>query len=250
MPELAFEYRERGNQRAAEEISSIYLRGVMLFPKKEEDADEFVRAAFRFGCATSLLDPTSDVRSTASEMMDAADEADSFAQRLADAQLPAVRCSEKADKKKGLHGGIIAGFILTIPLVVAAKRKRLVGRGAAFRVLEMWLSREMRMVGASERNLIKIWQNYQSVAHLWAAHLIFRGIPDDRNEFADFIATAEYARITGENHWPEHAREPLLDPQVTWKLPAGVALKPASYDFSTIRYPESWMDKALEGAIV
>ena len=228
MPELSFEYRQRGHHRAAEEISSLYLRGIMLFPKAEEDAQAFVRSAFKFGCADYLLDPSTGARSTITEMMKAADDAESFERKCADALQYAVR---SANGKQGLHGGMIAGFVLLIPLVVAAKTKRMVGRKAAFRVLEAWLSKEHRMIGAKGRNLTKLWQQYQSAAHLWAAHLALCDFPADGKGLVHFMATAEFMRTSAEAHWPERAREPLLDPQVTWKLPASTAIEAVTYDF-------------------
>ena len=247
MPELSFEYGKRGDRRSVEEISSLYLRGIMLFPKTEEEARNFVRSAVAFGCADFLLDPSTGERSTVTEMMDAADDAESFAQKYADAQQPAVRSSDKADGKRGLHGGIVAGLVLSIPLSIAAKTKRMVGRGAAFRVLEMWLSREHRMIGAKERNLIKIWQHYQSVAHFWAAHMVQGGFPANSEELVRFVAMAEFIRNCAEAHRPERAREPLLDPKITWKLPPSVDIEPATYDFGMTNMPESWLKMALEG---
>lgn len=226
----------------------MYLRGIMLFPKTKEGARSFVRSAFAFGCADFLLDPSTGERSTVTEMMDAMDDAESFAQKYADAQLPAVRSSEKGKGKQGLHGGLVAGFVLSIPLSIAAKTKRMVGRGAAFRVLEMWLSRELRMIGAKERNLIKIWQQYQSVAHFWAAHMVQGGFPANSEELVRFVAMAEFIRKCAEAHRPEHAREPLLDPKITWKLPASVNIEPATYDFGMTNMPESWLNMALEGS--
>ena len=122
----------------------------------------------------------------------------------------------------------------------------MVGRRAAYRVLTAWLADRNGMQGAKERNLQQIWQKYQSVAHLWATRHLVGMFPMTSDDLICFISLAEFIRCRAEAHWPDRAREPLLDPRVTWKVPANIPVATVTWDLGGIKLPEKWMHKTIE----
>jgi hypothetical protein len=96
--------------------------------------------------------------------------------------------------------------------------------------------------GASEPTIRRWWNEYGSVAHLAAAFLFHREflLADParmglRNSYSPVgagsaLAWAESARIAGEQHRSPHARKPLLDHKLTWKVPPSLRLPNVSLD--------------------
>jgi hypothetical protein len=90
--------------------------------------------------------------------------------------------------------------------------------------------------GASEKTIRRCWKKFGPVAHLAAAFIYGRG-----HLWCDVasiglltsfspvgaglaLAWAECARIAGEQHQSQHAGEPLLDAEWTWKVPTSLRL--------------------------
>jgi hypothetical protein len=82
------------------------------------------------------------------------------------------------------------------------------------------------------------WTRYRSVAHLWAAHMLwkewdkpsetfFSEDPEDPEDLKEFLSLAEALRKRGErafseSQWNRHG--PALDPRSTWRAPADLVL--------------------------
>jgi hypothetical protein len=90
-----------------------------------------------------------------------------------------------------------------------------------------------RGLKSSERTLKEAWKKYTPVAHLWAAANSvaseeFRASGLEPAKLRMFLAYAEYLRRRGEAWTHPHGREPLLDPNETWKVPPDFALPKVS----------------------
>jgi hypothetical protein len=84
--------------------------------------------------------------------------------------------------------GEIAGDILLLALLAWAQDKK-TGRTAIYKAIAGKNDR-----GGSVRTLIKIWRDYGSVAHLWAAFLLVGRIPEDQGGLIHFLSFAEFLR--------------------------------------------------------
>jgi hypothetical protein len=92
------------------------------------------------------------------------------------------------------------------------------------------------VAGASEPTIRRWWNEYASAAHLGAVLLFYRhAVRADpagmglRTSYSPIragwaLAWAESVRIAGEQYKPPHARKPLLDPELTWKVPRSLQL--------------------------
>ena len=141
-----------------------------------------------------------------------------------------------------MHGGLIAAHVILIPLVMHFQHSKSVGRTAAYRVLTEWLGARNQMVGVNERSLQRIWDKYQSVAHLWAAFVLSdEKLSTTADELVVFLSLAEGIRCWGEQYRPAHSGEPLLDGRVTWTVPADFPLVGVEYDLDHVVMPDEWV---------
>lgn len=84
----------------------------------------------------------------------------------------------------------------------------------------------------SRETLDKAWKAYSGVAHLWLAY--FAGLAGNFNSCTDrhgdwnlllyWLAFAEDLRRQGEAWRPQHAKNPVLDPAKSWRVPADFEL--------------------------
>lgn len=81
----------------------------------------------------------------------------------------------------------------------------------------------------SVKTLKRAWSEYESVAHFWMAKYQLGLFPfadregqDRSEEFRRFLAAADAVREMGEAWKHLNAHTPVLDPELTWKVPCGV----------------------------
>lgn len=108
----------------------------------------------------------------------------------------------------------------------------------------------------SEIGIRNYWNEYRTVAHLWAAHRTFQqpGSPYsgddvcllDPDAFRTFLAVAEWYRNVGETCISAHAKnpEPLLPTADMWRVPADFTLP--DFDVTQGDMP-GWMKDRLAG---
>lgn len=103
--------------------------------------------------------------------------------------------------------------------------------------------------GGSISNINKAWEQFSSVAHLWASVIISNTatyqFPCDQERLGDFLWLSEHFRRKAASFRPLRARrdEHLVDDSVTWKLPPSVTLSGAAeFQFTEL---SPWIEKAL-----
>lgn len=144
---------------------------------------------------------------------------------------------QHATLERGTPEGVICGEIL----LYALSRKE--SLGAAFRSMQR-INDKMRRRGFSHSHLKqRAWRKYRCVAHLWAAFIGLEGPPYrvppwEPKNFWLLLSLAERVREVGESFMPVGATKPLLDPDLTWKVPPGM-LKTAW------PYGDEWRDPGL-----
>ena len=127
--------------------------------------------------------------------------APSFSEHCADALRARAHSPAKVASGASMHGGLIAAHVILIPLVMHFQHSKSVGRTAAYRVLTEWLGARNQMVGVNERSLQRIWDKYQSVAHLWAAFVLSdEKLSTTADELVVFLSLAEGIRCWGESN--------------------------------------------------
>ena len=88
--------------------------------------------------------------------------------------------------------------------------------------------------GGSADTLKAAWREYGGVAHLWLGHRLIGGdagferCAADSEKLLAFLAGAEDLRRRGEAWVPLRARKPVLDPDLTWRVPASFPLPAVS----------------------
>lgn len=227
-----------------------YLVGVMLAP--DDEAKQRAYEAAIFGrCARGVTsDPElGDVQwpgDIVRQMLNAPE----YDGVVADLFFkPGARSPAKTETARFLFAGTIVGYAVLIPILLRFRHGIVVGRTAAFRILEQWLSNENRLVGARIRNLQNFWKSYQSAAHLWAAFILLdEHFPADFTEFIGFLCVSEFIRNLAERHNAPHSREMLLDARLTWKVPQSFVLPTIAVDLGLFDIPENWIRSAKTGA--
>jgi hypothetical protein len=133
--------------------------------------------------------------------------------------------SKLAVKGDGIEidGGVLAALILLLPLVMAVRRQKIIGRRASMLAWEALLT-EKGVKGASLRNLEKVWAKYRSVAHFWVMLLMAGEMPvgkdlTDDQPIRTWLAAAEELREMAEAHKPPTSAWSLVEPGVMWWLP-------------------------------
>jgi hypothetical protein len=150
----------------------LYIEAVMLFPSDDAKRQAFLDSAIADSFLNVLKnDDYGDVSLPGSLVSWALNVAPSFLQLYGKAIQPSAHTPAKAGDGGSIHGGIIAAYLLLIPLVMHVHHSNSVGREAAYRVLTKWLGSN-QVVGAKKRSLEQIWDRYQSVSHLWAAFVL------------------------------------------------------------------------------
>lgn len=87
-------------------------------------------------------------------------------------------------------------------------------------------------VFSSPRVIKYDWATYRSVAHLWAAEVLWRNDFRGNNQYsrkhpdglAVYLAVAERLRLRGEQFRPRHSKNKILDSGETWKCPPSLTL--------------------------
>lgn len=144
------------------------------------------------------------------------------------------------DKPSNVNGGIISAHILGNMLIAAQHCPMHATRERA-----MWLLLELPKAEPGAYSyvrsyLFKTWKSFESVAHLWLAWIDSwtlqgrSGIDDPRwkdwigwsghENLSLFLAHAEAVRIAAENFRRTKKSKPLLNPKITWKVPAKLEL--------------------------
>lgn len=222
----------------------------MLFPSDEAKRQAFLEAAVADSFFSSLrADDCDDAPLPASLVRWALKVAPDFPDHFADGVRPSAHVPAKASGEGSMHGGYIAAYLILIPLVMHFRHQRSIGLIAARRVLTGWLRDKNQLAGASDRSLQHTWAEYQSVAHLWAAFILFgERLPATADELVDFLSLAELIRCWGAQYCPAHSRKPLLDEQITWTMPPGFPLRSGvGYDLGRVTMPDEWIALATAG---
>jgi hypothetical protein len=161
-----------------------------------------------------------------------------------DRKIATISISRRKDgqcTRNNVSIGYLVSRILLIPLVCNVKYGRIdVGKAEAIRIILE--SNEEDPTG--KRNIQKAWQQYEPVAHFWAAWALFDCCAlESLSDVTGFISIAECLRHWGERYIPLRARVPLLDAQRTvkvsesWIWPLRVTLSELLADFEP---PEQW----------
>jgi hypothetical protein len=155
--------------------------------------------------------------------------------------------SQPAAKGDGIEidGGVLAALILLLPLVIAARHQKIIGRRASMLAVEVWLTKK-GIKGASLRNLESVWAKYQSVAHLWGIFLMAEDVPTEDRPMRAWLAAAEELREMAEAHKHPNSAWGLVEPGVMWSLPDGL-LPPIKFglDLAQAELPKELIKAAL-----
>ena len=81
-------------------------------------------------------------------------------------------------------------------------------------------------IGKSLVSINNCWQEFHNVAHLWAAHMVWRTDKSEEEAVAmlsqenipEFIGISEWFRKFGEGCYPRNSKpQPILEPSIMWK---------------------------------
>ena len=171
MPDLALSLVDSDQDNTF--LASNYLVGVMLAPNDEAKQKAWEAAIFG-RCARKVAgDPEFGDVQWPGEIVRQMLNAPEYDAAFADLFLkPGARSPAKTETARFLFAGTIVGYAVLIPILLSFRHGIVVGRTAAFRILEQWLGNENRLVGARIRKLQNFWNSYQSAAHLWAAFIL------------------------------------------------------------------------------
>ena len=144
------------------------------------------------------------------------------------------------------------GLIAGITLLNVLGLKELVGEKASLSLGREALSIAMGPRGGSRSNLNDAWSRFGSVAHFWAAYVMWMNSPEAADSPAAFPCPAdklpaflwlsEEFRKSGEGYTPDRAHAPILDSAASWKLhPSLVIDPPSGAGFKFGEVPESMM---------
>ena len=221
----------------------LYIEAVMLFPSNDAKRQAFLESAIADLFLDVLKnDDCGDDSLPGGLVSWALNVAPSFSELYGKALQPSAHTPAKAGDGGSIHGGVIAAYLILIPLVMHFRYSKSVGRVAAYRVLTEWLGVRNRLVGANKRSLKGIWDRYQSVSHLWAAFVLSnKKLPVSADALLDFLSLAELTRHWAEQYCPKHSREPLLDGRITWTVPATFPLVGIEYDLGYVTMPNEWV---------
>jgi hypothetical protein len=123
-------------------------------------------------------------------------------------------------------GGVCGQMLLFI------RDEHLAGKKASLqRAYDMAAAALSQQRKGSKPSLIKLWQRYSCVAHLYAAVLLIRdncsdgpAYPCSTATLPTFLAVAEDLRRWGANFTPVKGQLPILSPSSTWRVPPGLRL--------------------------
>ena len=209
-------------------LAALYIEAVMLFPHDDEKRELFVESALAHAFVQALKRGElgeSRLLGDATVMRRAFELAPVYSEMRKAGLEPRLR-TPKTETPHFIHGGLIAAYQLLVPLLTY-RHGQPIGRVVTDSVLAKGLSHTAvgRLRGASLRNLEKIWQEYQSVAHLWTAFLLSEYcVPTSAHELVRFVSLAELIRRWAEQYRPRNSKNALLDRDVTWKAPAELRL--------------------------
>jgi len=145
-------------------------------------------------------------------------------------------------------GGFLSGIIL---LWIIARgqhdeTRRSASLGGAYRMVASACGKAGLRGGGVDHLRQNIWPGYRSVAHLWAAHIVWwdstkrdHAALDTRAGLSEFLMISEALRREGEAFKPFRAGAPILDPVETWKVRPEVSATwpPLEFRFGD---PDAW----------
>lgn len=191
---------------ASPKSAALYVLSVMLFPTDDQKRWDFSRA-MGAGVVHELIKRSDRQRVPTKHALFLAE-----APRLIDV-IP-----DQKDREIIL-GTELAGFVLGFILKAAESgHPELASRGAA-------LDAAAKRRGRTTKTTHAAWEKFGAVSHLWLAHLLIGGDAGweqcvaDHGKLLLFLSAAENLRRHGEAFIPLRARESILDPNVTWKVP-------------------------------
>ena len=115
--------------------------------------------------------------------------------------------------------GRMAGRILITALTAAGSGRRQLSLEGAYKTIYEGANNKIK--GISRNSLREVWLEYQSVSHLWLAERCYPLSSGLRRggELADFLALAETARVSGEQHRSQTGAGRLLTAGQMWTVP-------------------------------
>ncbi len=219
--------------------AGVYLYGVMLRPTGTSSEHQAFVAGAKNSVTRNILksNPGCEIRNEALELVRAA--------AMGPTVEDEVRTFWRDHVTRGrLLRSEIAGRLLVIALSLAEHDPRGASKEKAYR---MWRSvaDKKRFPDSSRANLVGIFDDFHPAIHLWAATVIapplWQGRAEGGKELAKFLGFAEQLRIMGESAPLSHGT--LLDPAVTWKVPARFILPQWDIGLPT---PEMLLDAMLQ----
>jgi hypothetical protein len=248
MPDLEISLAESETDETP--LAVNYLVSIMLAPHDATLREEYRDAViFGAGFKKILSDPEwaphdcpGDIVDIVRRVMTAPDHSVVMGKLLRGARSPS-----KTREGRFLFGGMIAGYAVLIPILLRFRHGIVVGRTGAFRALHQWLCIDNGMRGTRLRNLQGLWKDYHSAAHLWAAFILLEEFPENFQEFIGFLCVSEAIRDFAEQHKDLHSRETLLNPSLTWKVPANFPLPVLEVDLDHFDIPAAWVRTAMSG---
>lgn len=151
--------------------------------------------------------------------------------------------SNELDGRADISGfwGRVAGEILLTVLKCAAHHPEHLSVRKAIWLKHRMLSSEQARGGKRAKygySTIKTaWQRYKPVSHLWATQILLEdALGKDDTSTLFFFSLAENFRQQATRSFARGARSPVLDPQLTWRVPPDLPLYPVSFTPSPLRY--------------
>jgi hypothetical protein len=177
-----------------------------------------------------LEEHVSTVIAVVNQMIDfeasAADTSIELALRVAKFLRDGPRLNEKACRWADAHGALVRTILRTVLRAAEHGYSEFASVGAVLRCI----SREFQALGIARgmESLEAHWRKYRSVSHLWAAMDEFTFTDLSQAALLQFLARAEDLRHRGEAYKHPQASAPILDRRLTWKVPNGLPLPPAT----------------------
>ena len=203
-PEMVGDQRNRS--------SLVMIEATMLYPMDEIARQKVMDAGHAAWERLEIRKLARDAPETSLSAVEIANLVDKFA----DAP-PLLPIQEEV--KTAFQHGVVAGMLIRKALHDGEKLGSIITE----------LSKDLSNISESHVNN-NIRPEFMSVCHYWAAYLHL-GFDCDKMDFPChirdlpyFLAIAEWYRTKGEAYFPRQSRKPLIDPNVSLKLPPNIQL--------------------------